>query len=252
MREIYTIKNLFANYGNNIILKNLNFCINSGALFSLIGANGSGKSTLLRVLAGLKFYSGSVKLFSHEVSKFNRKNFARSVSFVMSDKNFRPSYCFSVREIIALGRLPYRKLFSRLNDTDENLIIQAAEIMKISHLLGREITSLSDGERQLTFLAAALAQDTEILLLDEPTSALDPGKAAGVFEILRNLTNKGRTIITANHDINLSLEYSNYYIGIRNGELISLDKSENITPEILHKLYNSEFVPSEMWRALPE
>ena len=251
MREIYEIKNLCADYGKNRVLKNLNFRVPSGALISLIGSNGSGKSTLLRVLAGLKNYFGSVKLNSHEVRDIARKKFARSVSFVMSDKNFRPSYCYSAREIIALGRLPYMSLFSRLTGFDEALIIKSAETLRISHLLERDITSLSDGERQLTFLAAALAQDTEIFLLDEPTSALDPGKSAGVFEILQSLTREGRTVIAAVHDINLSLAYSDYYLGLRDGELISFGKCENLDSKILRALYDSEFVESQMWRALP-
>ena len=247
---MYTIKNLYTDYKKNLILKNLSLEIPEG-LVTLIGSNGSGKTTLLNVLAGLKKYSGNVLLDGHEVKNISRKNFARSVSFVMSSKNFKPSYSFTVKEIISMGRLPFQNLFSRLSSDDEELIYNAASTLKISHLLTRNITTLSDGERQLTFIASALAQDTKIILLDEATNSLDPDKAARVLEILEK---SGKNIIMAVHDINIS---SDYYVALKNGNLISHGKFLN--ESLLEELYNSKFISyfnSErddlMWRALPK
>ena len=287
MREIaYSVRNLCACYGKKTVLRDLSLDIPPG-LVSLIGPNGSGKSTFLRVLAGLMAYSGNVILHdsapcealplsanrvppnlggmlsavkqrgdTSEVRNIPRREFARNAAFVMSGNSLRPSYPFSVREIIEMGRLPYRGIFSRLTQSDIDAVNQSAKILGITHLLERDIMTLSDGERQLAFLACSLAQDTGIILLDEPTSALDPDKSAKVFALLRTLADGGRSIIAAVHDINLSLSYSDYYIALREGELIS--HGRKISGSVLRKLYGTEFIPynnkernDSMWRALP-
>lgn len=201
-------------------------------------------------------YSGSLKLSGQEVKHISRKNFAQSVAFVMSGRNFHPSYPFTAREIIALGRMPFTGLFSRMTQHDSDIIAHSAEIAGVSHLLARDIMTLSDGERQLVLLASGLAQDTRILLLDEPTSSLDPDKSAKVFALLRNMADDGKTIIAAVHDINASLSYSDYYIALRNGVLIS--HGHKITHEVLKDLYGAEFISyynhernDVLWRALP-
>ncbi len=253
---MYNVSNLSAGYGKNIVLKDISLEIQRG-FTSLIGPNGSGKSTLLRVLAGLKGYSGSVRLFGHEVRDIPRRKFARMVSTVMSDKGFSPSYPFTVKEIIAMGRLPYRGVFSGLTRNDENIIEHSAEILGISHLMGRDIITLSDGERQIVFIACAMAQDTGIILLDEPTSSLDPDRAARVFSLLRSLADGGKTVIAAVHDINASLPYSDCYIALHKGMLIS--HGLKVNADVLMELYGTKFASyhndernDEMWRALPE
>lgn len=253
---MYSLRNLYASYGKKSVLRDLSLDIPHG-LVSLIGPNGSGKSTLLRVLAGLMGYSGHVLLHGREVKTFSRREISRDVAFVMSSNNFRPSYPFSVREIIEMGRLPHRGIFTRLTHYDNEIINHSAEILGISHLLSRGIMTLSDGERQLAFIACSLAQSTSTILLDEPTSALDPDKSAKVFALLRTLSDDGRSIIAAVHDINLSLSYSDYYIALKGGELIS--HGQKISAEVLHDLYGTKFIPyhndernDSMWRALSE
>lgn len=253
---MYSVRNLTSGYGKNIILHDLTLDITPG-LTSLIGPNGAGKSTFLRVLAGLTAYNGSVLLHGREVSSIPRREFSRYVGVVMSAKDFRPSYPFSVREVIAMGRLPYRGLFSPLTRNDSDIITRASAMMGISHLMERDIMTLSDGERQMTLIASALAQDTRILLLDEPTSSLDPDRAARVFALMRNLADDGRTIIAAVHDINISLSYSDNYIALRNGRIIS--HGAEINAGVLEELYGTKFASyrndernDSMWRALPE
>ena len=253
---MYTIKNLSAGWGNNIVLKNITLDIPNGVV-SLIGPNGSGKSTLLRVLAGLMKYSGSVVLHGREVRNIPRRDFARFVSFIMSGKTLRPSYPFSVREILAMGRLPYRGIFSRLSKNDNNIIERSAEILGITSFLDRDIMTLSDGERQLAFIACALAQDTETILLDEPTSCLDPDRSAKIFALMKTLADGGKCIISAVHDINASLPYSDFYIALKSGRIIS--NGRKISGDILRELYGTNFTAyhndegnDEMWRALPE
>ena len=254
MKKLYTIKNLISRFGEKIILKNISLEIPSG-LVSLIGANGSGKTTLLRVLAGLDDYEGNVLLNDAEVKTITRKKIARSVSFVMSDKKFRPSYSFTAREIISMGRLPFMGMFGRMTKRDFNLVERSAELLKISHLLSRDIMTLSDGERQLIFIASAIAQDTEIILLDEPTASLDPDKAAMIFSILRKLADDGKSIIAAVHDINIASAYSDFYAAIKHGELFF--NGEKLNQKILSGLYEADFISYKnneredlMWRVV--
>ena len=251
------MRELYSGYGKRIILKDISLTQHRGTLTSLIGPNGSGKTTLLRVLAGLQGYSGSIMLSGHEVRNISRKNFARSVCFVMTGRTFAPSYPFSVREVVAMGRMPFTGIFSRLSAHDEAVIDSAADMAGVTHLLGRNVMTLSDGERQLVLLASGLAQDTGILLLDEPTSSLDPDKSAKVFALLRRLADEGRSIIAAVHDINISLSYSDEYIALRDGVLIS--HGHKVSEEVLKDLYGTGFIPynnnernDSMWRALPE
>ena len=252
MRNLYEIENLFLQYEKKLILKNFSLkipcdCNSAGCLVSLIGPNGAGKTSLLRVLAGLeKNYSGKILLNNSEIKKFSRKQISRSLSFVMSNKNFSPLYSFNVREIIALGRLPFMGMFGRLKNFDNELIEQAADLLKISHLLNRDVMTLSDGERQLAFIAAALAQNTEIILLDEPTASLDPDKAASVFALLKKLSCNGKNIIAAVHDINIAGAFSDFYVAIKNGELIFSGKELN--QKILKDLYGVDFILDLMWR----
>lgn len=254
MKKLYTIKKLNSYYGKKIILKNISLEIPSG-LVCLIGPNGSGKTTLLRVLAGLNEYSGNVLLNGVEVKNFSRKKIARVLSFVMSDKKFKPSYSFTAREIISMGRLPFIGMFGRITKHDFELTEQAAELLKISHLLNRDIMTLSDGERQLIFIASAIAQDTEIILLDEPTASLDPDKAAMIFSLLKKLSQNGKSIIAAVHDINIASAYSDFYMAIKNGELIF--NSKELNQKILSDLYGADFIAYKnnerndvMWRVV--
>lgn len=146
-------------------------------------------------------------------------------------------------------------MFGRMTKRDFNLVERSAELLKISHLLSRDIMTLSDGERQLAFIAAAIAQDTDIILLDEPTASLDPDKAAMIFSILRKLADDGRSIITAVHDINTAAAYSDFYVAIKNGGLIYNGKELN--QKILSELYDADFISYKnnerndlMWRVI--
>lgn len=259
VKRLYDIKNLCSSYGNKIILNDLSLEIPSGCLVSLIGPNGSGKTTLLRVLSGLKSYSGSVMLHGHEVRHISRRNFARMLSFVMSARYFSPSYPFTVREIISMGRMPFMNLFSRLTPDDTHIIMNSASLTGINHLLERNIMTLSDGERQLVLISCGLAQDTEIILLDEPANSLDPDKSARVYSMLRRFADNGKSIITSVHDVNISRSYSDYYIAVKEGRLISHGDIHELNEEILYELYGVRFKAyyddegnGLMWHALPE
>lgn len=247
---------LTASYGERPVLDGLHGEIPSGAMTTLIGPNGSGKSTLLRVLAGLQSYCGALTLDGREARTLSRREFGRRVGVV--PQQFRTVYPFSVWEVIGMGRLPYRGLFSRGSAEDEGRIVSAAERMDVAHLLLRRVTALSGGEAQRVLLASVLAQDPPVLLLDEPTSALDPNQAARVFSVLRDLAREGKTIVAAVHDLNAALPFSDAFMALKDGRLTARGPAEALDGAVLQALYGASFLPyrSErgdmLWRALPK
>ena len=148
------------------------------------------------------------------------------------------------------------RLFSRLSHYDNDIISSSADLLGISHLLSRNILTLSDGQKQLVLIASVIAQNTHTILLDEPTSSLDPDKSALVFSLLRKLADNGKCIIAAVHDINASMPYSHGYFALKNGVLLS--QGHKLSHNVLAQLYSTEFMAyhntegdDTLWRALP-
>ena len=233
--------NLSSTYANsssvheNFSLQNLSFSLRAKSLTALIGPNGSGKTTLLRVLARLQKYSGSVLLNGQEITTIPRKKFARYVSFTMSAQNFHPHYPYTIREILQL-HLQLQNMH-----VNHDAINYYADILGIRNLLSRSVLTLSDGQRQLALIVAALVQNSTIMLLDEPASALDPDKSAQVFSLLKGLAQQGKCIIASSHDINTAAAFADEYLALKDGVLLS--QSGKLDAELLRELYGVEFSP---------
>ncbi len=232
---------LSCGYSGKNILKNISGAIEHGCLTSLIGPNGSGKSTMIRILAGFGSYEGSLSLNGREVRSIKRREFGQLLGLVPQQINIAAA--FSVYDVIALGRLPYHDLFSRLSTDDEKIILEAAERTGISHLLCRCATELSGGERQRVLFSMVLAQNPDVYLLDEPTSALDPNQSIRIFTILRELADAGKTVVVAAHDINMSIPYSDRYISLQEGKITSEGEASDVDQSVLNPLYKTSFVP---------
>lgn len=179
-----------------------------GELTCLLGSNGVGKSTLIRTLAGFQpALSGEVLLDGRRLSGLSERQLARSVGVVLTERLMVRN--MSVEEVIGLGRSPYTGFWGRLSSGDRFVVGECADRVGVSHLLGRMVDSLSDGERQKVMIAKALAQQTPIILLDEPTAFIDyPGKVE-LFCLLRRLCREeGKTILLSTHDVELALALS--------------------------------------------
>lgn len=254
MAPAFRFGGLTASYGERPVLDGLEGEIPSGALTTLIGPNGSGKSTLLRVLAGLQPYRGTLTLDRREARSLSRREFGRRVGVV--PQQFRTAYPFTVWEVIGMGRLPHRGMFSRGTAEDEERIVAAAERMDVAHLLLRRATELSGGEAQRVSLASVLAQDPPNLLLDEPTSALDPNQAARVFSVLRELAREGKAVVVAVHDLNTALPFSDAFMALKDGRLMARGPAGALDGTVLQALYGAPFLPCRsergdvLWRAL--
>ncbi|NLL35899.1 MAG: ABC transporter ATP-binding protein [Fretibacterium sp.] len=230
---------LSVGYGVRVVLNGLCGSFESGRMTALIGPNGSGKSTLIRALAGLIPHEGRLSLGGRETRSFSRREFGRLVGVVPQQLHI--TYPFSVWEVVGMGLLPWKTLLSRTTEEDEARIAAAAERADVGHLLLRDVSSLSGGETQRTFLAMVLAQDPPVLLLDEPTSALDPRHSTRVFSILKALAGQGRTVVAAVHDVNLALAFADRFLALKDGTIVAGGPVRELDAAVLESLYDAPF-----------
>ena len=207
MSNIIEIKNLSFGYADNEVLKDICLEVSSGEFLVIAGPNGAGKTTLLNIICGLlRRYEGSIKIGGENINSFSTMHLAQKVAVVRQE--FVPVFDFSVAETVSMGRTPYLQVFGFENKSDKKIIAEALEMTDTTKFASRSLAQLSGGERQRVFIARALAQDTEILLLDEPTSFLDLKHQVGIYDLLKSAQlNKGKTIVAVTHDINLAVQY---------------------------------------------
>lgn len=188
------------------IATELNATLHSGQLTCLLGANGVGKSTLLRTLSAfLPPLEGEITLLGKPLESYNDKALARTLSVVLTERIDVPD--LHVADTVALGRTPYTGFLGRLTPIDQHHIEAAMQATGITPLAHRELHTLSDGERQKTMIAKALAQDTPIIFLDEPTAFLDYPSKVEMMQLLHRLSRTmQKTIFLSTHDLDLALQ----------------------------------------------
>jgi iron complex transport system ATP-binding protein len=209
MSNAIEVDNLCFSYGTQaVILKNLGFQIPAGGFVSIAGPNGAGKTTLLNLLAGLlKATAGSITIDSKPIRSYSVRRLARKIAVVRQE--FVPVFEFSAQQVVSMARTPYTGMFSFETVADKEAVTEAIEMTDTARFAKRPLNHLSGGERQLIFIARALAQQTPILLLDEPTSFLDMKHQVDIYDLLKKMQlEKQKTIVAITHDINLAAQYS--------------------------------------------
>ena len=203
---ILNTKKLDIGYGNNYIAKNLMLQLYAGEMVCLIGPNGCGKSTLIRTLVGLQdSLGGNMEIKGKKLNKISLSEKSKLISWVLTDN--MPTGSLKVSEIVEMGRFPYTNWFGKLSEIDKNIINNAIEAVHLTHKKDYRYNSLSDGEKQRTMIAKALAQDTPIIFLDEPTSHLDLPNTIEIMQLLRELARKTKkAILLSTHELELTLQ----------------------------------------------
>ncbi|GAA0293104.1 iron complex transport system ATP-binding protein [Gracilibacillus halotolerans] len=215
MIEMISIHNLYVNFGNRSILKNIELNIYRGKFYGLIGPNGSGKTTLLKTIAKLLPYQqGSIEITEKKQKSFNQKELAKTLSYVPQDTNI--DFDFQVKDIVAMGRHAHQHYLNR-NQSNEEIIRKAMIETDTYRFYEHSILNLSGGQRQLVFIAKALAQDTPIILLDEPISALDIYYQLRILKLLQQLSKQGKTVVIVLHDLNLAARFCEKLILLKDG-----------------------------------
>ena len=229
------LENFYAGYKNNIVVKNINLSVKSGEWLGIIGPNGSGKSTLIKGLLGIiKSVKGNIYLKDKDIKILTNRRIAQTISFLPQQLNVNLN--ITVRDLVALGRSPYKKFWEfNLNKGDVEKINDSLNLVDMYDLKDNLINQISGGQCQRAYLALALAQDPEILILDEPTNALDLKYQIKFLEIIKTLkVNRNISVITILHDLNLAARYSDKIIALKNGELIGYGSCND--------LFNEKFI----------
>lgn len=194
-------------YGALAVIRHVTLSVGRGEMMALIGPNGGGKSTMLRLAAGiLTPQSGCVRLSGKCLTHLRRQEIARLIAVVPQD--FSVQFAYTVREVVALGRLPHRSRLGLAHTGDWAAVESALNLAGMSQFAGRIFNELSGGERQRALLALALAQASSSILLDEPTAHLDIKHQIEVLDLLRRLNaERGLTVVAVLHDLNLAARY---------------------------------------------
>jgi iron complex transport system ATP-binding protein len=230
MNPILSLLNVSCGYDKEDVVKNISLQIQAGEVVSILGPNGVGKTTLfLTILGILQTRSGKIEILEKDISRLSYRNKARLIGYVPQEH--KPSFPYSVFDVIQMGRTPYRNPFSFSSGSDEMILKEIMTSLRINHLRSRKYTQLSGGERQLVLIARSLAQQPRILMMDEPTSNLDFGNQVLVINRIKELARQGMTIIMTTHSPNQALLCSDRVVLIQPGYRYQIGKSEEVINE---------------------
>jgi iron complex transport system ATP-binding protein len=224
------------------ILSDISFAVSEGEYISIVGPNGAGKTTLLKCLSRIhRGGCGDIKIAGRSLKKYSQRELALQVSYVpQADGRNSP---FTVYEFVMMGRYPYFSPFSSPSAADKNAVRDSLAITGTSEFEERYLRTLSGGERQKIFIAAALAQRARILLLDEPTTFLDPKHEADIYGLLARVNRERHvTVISVTHDINSAVLTSRTVMALKDGAVAFCGPAEEfMNNDILQEVYDKAF-----------
>lgn len=210
-------KDLSVSFAASPVLDRLSVALPDGKVTAIVGPNACGKSTLLRSLARLQPAGrGQVILDGKDIAKENSKSVAKRLA-ILSQSPVAPEG-LSIRDLVLRGRTPHQSAWRQFSREDAVAVDHALEVTGLRPLADRTLDTLSGGQRQRAWIAMALAQDTQILLLDEPTTYLDLPHQIELLQLVRDLNRStGRTVAMVLHDINLVARYCDHVIALKGG-----------------------------------
>lgn len=212
--------------GGTPILEDISFSVEPGTWTGLLGPNGSGKTTLLRSISGLLEHTGTLKMDGKPVAGWTRRALAQRLAFVRQSHAI--AFDFRVLDLVLLGRAPHKSLLSVYNHEDEQHALDALHRVDLDGLAERSFHSLSGGEQQRVFLAQALVQEADVLILDEPTTYLDVHHQYEFLGHVRTLVDAGKTVIGAFHDLELAARFSDRLLVLDRGRLAAQGTPEEV------------------------
>lgn len=215
-----------AGYGKQTVLQDMSLTIEKGSLTSIIGVNGCGKSTTLKAILGMiPLRGGKIMLDGENMSQLSRNAIARKIAYLSQGRN-TPD--MTVEQIVLHGRFPHLSYPRRYTGRDRAVARTAMEQMGIADLARKPLSALSGGMRQNTYIAMALAQDTDYVLLDEPTTYLDIAHQLELVKTLRKLAFDGKGILAVTHDIQMAFTFSDRIILLDKGTVLGSDVPREI------------------------
>lgn len=228
------LKDVQFSYGDRPVLKGVTHGFEANTFTAVLGINGSGKTTLIRLLNKiLQPQNGSLFLYEKNIRQLSGRYLATQIAYVQQSQTYAPAT--TVFDTVLTGRNPHMDWLP--SGKDREIVAGILAELHLEHAAMREINTLSGGQRQRVFLARALAQETPVILLDEPTSNLDPRHQVEAFGLLSRLTENGKTIITAIHDVNLAARYCTHFLMLKNGTVLAAGPVGEISAALLEEVY---------------
>lgn len=220
------INGVFASYGKQKVLRGVDLTLARGTLTSLIGPNGCGKSTLLRTIVGLlPCTEGTISLDGVSLCRMSNSVRAQRIAYLAQGRDVPD---ITVGRLVLHGRFPYLSYPRRYRREDFGIAQRAMERMGIAELCDRPVAQLSGGTRQKAYIAMALCQQPEIIMLDEPSAYLDISEQLRLADMLRMLADEGHTVLSVSHDIATALKSSDRIAVMRDGAVRSVGTAEEI------------------------
>ncbi|NQZ53042.1 MAG: ABC transporter ATP-binding protein [Piscirickettsiaceae bacterium] len=243
MTALLEVHNLSVTAANQTLLSDISFQLQQGDYLCILGPNGAGKSTLLKALMGIiPFESGAISINKTPLPQLTQKQLARQMSYVPQTHGH--SLPFTVVDFIKMGRYAYHTAFSDWLSADQDIMDHAINITNTGAFLQRQMQTLSGGEVQRVMIAAALCQQTPLLLLDEPTSFLDPHHQVDVHQLICQLNQQHNiSIIEVSHNLNHAAQHSKQILALKQGKKLWYGESSQLLKSShLENLYDQQFV----------
>ncbi|GGV43149.1 ABC transporter ATP-binding protein [Streptomyces spectabilis] len=238
-----TARELTLAYEDRTVVHALDLAIPDGAVTVIVGPNACGKSTTLRALGRLlKPKGGAVLLDGDELAKLPTRRIAQRIG-LLPQTPVAPE-AITVADLVARGRQPHQRWWQQWSDADERAVTEAMERTDVSALAERAVDELSGGQRQRVWIAMALAQETELLLLDEPTTYLDISHQVEVLDLVRQLNHdRGRTVAVVLHDLNQAARYADHLVAMKEGRVVAEGAPRDVvTAELVRDVFGLECV----------
>ncbi|WP_300642673.1 ABC transporter ATP-binding protein [Nocardioides sp.] len=236
-----SVEGVTLGYAERTVVEDVDLDVAAGRITCIVGANACGKSTLLRAMARLlKPRAGQVVLDGKDLHAMPTKQVARTLG-LLPQSPIAPEGIV-VADLVARGRHPHQGVLARWTSADEEAVAEALRLTDTAALADRCVDELSGGQRQRVWIAMALAQQTDLLLLDEPTTFLDVSHQVDVLDLLTDLNRlRGTTVVMVLHDLNLAARYADRLVAVRAGRLHAAgDPAEVLTVEVVRDVFGME------------
>ncbi|MCV2402019.1 ABC transporter ATP-binding protein [Marinomonas sp. C2222] len=236
---MFELANLAIKRNQKQILDVPHLTLPSNKLCVILGHNGSGKTTLMQCLARqLSPDTGSIVFNNQDINHFSQRKLAQEIAFL--PQHLPASSGLTVRELVQLGRFPWRGTWGRMQAEDNRIINRSIEQVSLESYSDQFIEDLSGGERQRAWIAMLLAQQSPVLLLDEPTSALDVSHQYELLSLLKDLNQKtGQGMVIILHDINLAARYADHILAMKQGQVLFQGNADELMQiDALETLYD--------------
>ncbi len=233
---ILEIHDLTVSYDQNPVLWNVDLSLPSGKLVGILGPNGAGKSTLIKAVMGLILpTSGYVKVFDKPLNDVRAR-----ISYVPQRESVDWNFPASVLDVVLMGTYGKLGLFRRPGKKERELAMQSLEQVGMSGFITRQISELSGGQQQRVFIARALAQQADLYLMDEPFAGVDMATETAIFQLLKEMTSAGKTVIVVHHDIHSAMNFFDWLIMLNLHLVASGPKELVMNEEMLRKTYGGK------------